>query len=117
MSTNDRREVDTLRITSVAAPGGGVVLRLIVELDLSTIAVFVAALDDAVDAEATKIELDMSGIGFIDSSGVGAYVAAFRSALAKGCRVSISEKSAFVARVLELSGVEEALAREAADHA
>ena len=116
MGTSDRREADTLRITPTAAPDGGVVLQLVGELDLSTVAVFVAALDDAVQGEAAKVQLDMSEIGFIDSSGVGAYVSAFRSALAKGCRVSISARSAFVERVLELSGVEEALAREAAEY-
>ena len=115
MSTSDKREVDTLRITSVAAPGG-VVLQMVGELDLSTIAVFVAAFDDAVDGEAGTIELDMADVSFIDSSGIGAYVAGFRRAHARGCRVSISEQSAFVQRVLELSGVEEALAREAADN-
>ena len=117
MGTSDKREVDTLRITSAAAPDGGVVLQLVGELDLSTIAVFVAALDDAADAEAGTIELNMAEVSFIDSSGIGAYVAAFRRAHANGCRVSISERSAFVQRVLELSGVEQALAREAADTA
>jgi anti-anti-sigma factor len=48
----------------------------------------------------------------MDSSGVGAYVDAFRRAKAKNVTLEIGARSPAVDRVLELSGVEEALAAE-----
>ncbi|MEY2403903.1 MAG: hypothetical protein QOD38_1454 [Acidimicrobiaceae bacterium] len=116
MGTSDRRDVDNLRVRSAAAPDGGVVLRLAGELDLSTVSMFVDALDELLDGDAGPIEVDMSELSFIDSSGVGAYVTAYRRAQAKGTRLWVGERSGLVQRVLELSGVEEALAREATEN-
>jgi anti-sigma B factor antagonist len=116
MGTSDRRDVDNLRVKSVAAPDGGVVLELDGELDLSTVPIFVDALDALIDGEPTTIELDMSKLTFIDSSGVGAYVTGYRRAQAKGSQLSVGERSGLVQRVLQLSGVEEALAQEATEN-
>jgi anti-anti-sigma factor len=115
MSTGDRRDVESLRVTSVAAPDGGLVLRLVGELDLSSVSIFVDALSEILDGDPTRIELDMSELSFIDSSGVGAYVTAYRRAAAKGAQLLVGERSALVERVLQLSGVEDALAQEAAE--
>jgi anti-anti-sigma factor len=115
MDTRDSRNFDNLRITSVTAPGGGVVLELVGELDLSTVPIFVEALNELLDGDPTKIELDMSKLSFMDSSGVGAYVVAYRKAQGKGSQLSVGERSSLVQRVLQLSGVEEALAQEAAE--
>ena len=116
MGTSDRRDVDNLRVRSVAAPDDGIVLELTGELDLSTVAMFVDALDELLDGDRVSIEIDMSGLTFIDSSGVGAYVTAYRRAQAKGSRLWVGERSGFVQRVLQLSGVEEALAQLAAEN-
>ncbi|MEY2434740.1 MAG: hypothetical protein QOC92_4465 [Acidimicrobiaceae bacterium] len=115
MGTSDMRELGTLRITSSAAPVEGVVVELAGELDLSTVPMFVDAIDEILGGEPTAVELDLSKLSFIDSSGVGAYVTAYRRAMAKGSRLSVGERSALVDRVLQLSGVEEALAAESAE--
>jgi anti-sigma B factor antagonist len=112
----DSSEVDNLQVRSVAAPDGGIVLQLSGELDLGTVTMFVAALDELLDGDPVQIEVDMSELTFIDSSGVGAYVTAFRRAQAKGSRLKVGDRSALVQRVLELSGVEDALAQETADN-
>jgi anti-anti-sigma factor len=116
MGTSDRREVDILRVTPDVAPDGGVVLHLAGELDLSTVPMFVDAIDGLLDGEPIRIMLDMSKLTFVDSSGVGAYVTAFRRAQAKGSHLSIGERSPLVQRVLQLSGVENALVRETAEN-
>jgi len=116
MATSDRRDFEDLRVTSVAAPGGGVVLELVGELDLSTVSIFVEALNELLDGEPTKIELDMSKLTFIDSSGVGAYVTGHRRAQAQGSHLWVGARSSLVQRVLQLSGVEEVLAEEAAEN-
>jgi anti-anti-sigma factor len=116
MGTSDRRDVDNLRVSVMTAVGGVVILELEGELDLSTVPIFVDALDQLLDGDPTKIEIDMSKLSFIDSSGVGAYVTAYRRAQANGSHLSVGERSGLVQRVLELSGVEEALARETAEN-
>jgi anti-anti-sigma factor len=116
MGMNDRRDLELLQVGSSAAPDGGLVLQLTGELDLSTVSIFRAALDEILDGPPTRIEIDMAKLTFIDSSGVGAYVTAFRKAQANGSRLSIGARSELVQRVLQLSGVEEALAKETAEN-
>jgi len=103
-------ELGTLQIDTAEPAPGRIVLRLSGELDLSTVPRFVEAIDGILDHGAASIELDLGDLGFIDSSGVGAYVTTFRRARARNCDVRIGARSALVDRVLELSGVERALA-------
>jgi anti-anti-sigma factor len=114
MGTSDKRELGTLRITATPSPVEGVVMELSGELDLSTVPMFVEAIDEVLGDAPPLVELDLSKLSFIDSSGVGAYVTAYRRAMAKGSRLSVGDRSALVDRVLQLSGVEEALAAETA---
>ncbi|MEY2452925.1 MAG: anti-sigma factor antagonist [Acidimicrobiaceae bacterium] len=115
MGTTDSRDADNLHVRSATASDGGIILQVEGELDLSTVTMFVEALDALLDGEPVQIEVDMSELTFIDSSGVGAYVTAYRRAQAKGSRLKVGARSGLVQRVLELSGVEEALAQETAD--
>jgi anti-anti-sigma factor len=91
---------------------GRVIVHVEGELDLSCVAPFLVALEEAIDAEPPAIELDLGSLAFLDSSGVGAYVHAFRRARAKNVPLTIGKRSAAVDRVLELSGVEQALTAE-----
>jgi anti-sigma B factor antagonist len=101
-----------LRVDAEKDSGGKSVVRLAGELDLSTVPMFVTAIDELLDAGAPEVELDMGELTFIDSSGVGAYVAAYRRARQRGTQLSVGSRSPLVARVLQISGVEEALAAE-----
>ena len=107
----DRESVDTLR-TSVIDESDHVVLRVEGELDIGTVPVFVAAVDEVLAAGNDVVLLDLEDLTFIDSSGVGAYVAAFRRARSAGRSLSVGRRSPFVHRVLQISGVEEALPAE-----
>jgi len=101
-----------LTTRTAAQSGDRLVLRVEGELDLSTVDQFAGALDDALEAEPGEIVLDLRDLHFIDSSGVGAYVTAYRRARSRQVRLRIGDRSPAVARVLELSGVEEALRAE-----
>jgi anti-sigma B factor antagonist len=107
-------ELGVLRVETKTSDGPAVVMQLAGELDLSTVAVFVDAIEEVLGDRPPTVELDLSDLTFIDSSGVGAYVTAFRRAKAQGTSLSLGPRSPLVQRVLELSGVEEALAAEAA---
>jgi len=89
-----------------------VILHVDGELDLSCLSQFLVAIDDALETEPAVIELDLRHLGFLDSSGLGAYVDAFRRAKGRNVSLVIGERSPAVDRVLELSGVEEALAAD-----
>jgi len=101
-----------LTTSTTVEPGGRVIVHVRGELDLSCVARFLVALDEAIETEPPAIELDLGSLAFLDSSGVGAYVHAFRRARAKNVPLTIGERSPAVDRVLELSGVEKALNAE-----
>jgi anti-anti-sigma factor len=99
--------------TSVSVrPEGHLIVHVTGELDLSCVSEFLVAIDDAIGRAPSSIELDFGALAFMDSSGVGAYVDAFRRARSRNVRLEIGDRSPAVERVLELSGVEQALAQE-----
>jgi anti-anti-sigma factor len=104
-----------LTTSKTVESGGRVIVHVQGELDLSCVAQFLVALDEAIETTPASIELDLSALAFMDSSGVGAYVHAFRRARSKNVALSIGERSPAVDRVLELSGVEDALTAEGGD--
>ena len=64
-----------LSITSeVTDPG--TLLRLVGEIDLSSAHLLVDAIDDAIEAGARTVVLDFAGVTFVNSTGLGAMVAA-----------------------------------------
>jgi anti-sigma B factor antagonist len=101
-----------LTTSTTIEPGGAVVVHVGGELDLSCVAQFLLVLDEAIEAEPPAIQLDLASLAFMDSSGVGAYVHVFRRARGKNVPLTIGERSPAVDRVLELSGVEQALTAE-----
>jgi anti-sigma B factor antagonist len=101
-----------LTTSTTVEPGGRVIVHARGELDLSCVAQFLVALDEAIETEPPAIELDLGSLAFMDSSGVGAYVHAFRRARARNVPLTIGERSPAVDRVLVLSGVEDALTAE-----
>jgi anti-sigma B factor antagonist len=62
---------------------------------------------DAVLARRSAIRLDMSGVGFIDSSGLGALVSITEAAREAGGDLVVVAPSRAVVRLLELSGLTE----------
>jgi anti-anti-sigma factor len=104
---------DQLKV-EVRGDDAGVTVVLEGELDLASVGAFTSAVDEALDGQATTITLDWSGLSFIDSSGVGAYVQVFRRARTAGTTLVLGPRSSVVQRVLDLSGVEDALGDEAA---
>lgn len=88
------------------------VVRVRGEFDLAGVDTFRRVVAEAGVAGTDVVEIDLRDVSFIDSSGVGAIVVAAREAAAGGRQIRIGARSSFVERVLEVSGLEEAL-REA----
>lgn len=77
------------------------------ELDMSTAPELSAALIRAGEGGPGSITLDLSGVTFLDSSAIGALIAAGQELGASGQKLQIGPRSAIVSRVLEITGLTE----------
>lgn len=72
------------------------------ELDAFAVPEARAAIDGA---DGSLVELDLTGVTFIDSSGLAMIVEARQALMAQGRRLVLGPRSPIVQRLLELSGV------------
>ena len=79
------------------------------EIDLSTSTRVNRELDDALDLGPSRLRLDLSGVSFMDTSGVAVLLKARRRALERDCRFSVSSSSPTITRLLEVTGLTELL--------
>jgi len=85
------------------------------EFDLAAVEMFTDAVESVAALSPAVVELNLEGVTFIDSSGVGAIVVAARSITERGATIRLGARSAVVDRVLEVSGLEVALESQGAD--
>lgn len=97
-------------VVTRATGGGATVLRLRGALDVSSTSILRAALDGA-GRSSRMVVLDMAGVSFVDSSGIGAIVGARQSLENDFCDLVIANPSATVRRVLDLVGLQDLLVR------
>ena len=90
--------------------GDGVRLVLRGELDLLAAPNLRTALLEAGRHDGGTIELDLSAVSFIDSTGISVIVQAWQRANAEGGRLVLGAASPVVARVIEATGLTELLA-------
>ncbi|MEY2474789.1 MAG: anti-sigma factor antagonist [Actinomycetota bacterium] len=83
-------------------------LRLIGEMDAGTIDVFRSAVTDVRDAGGERVILDLGELDFIDSTGLGALVAALKRFRDVGGDVTLTDVRPRVAKLLELTGLDKA---------
>lgn len=81
-------------------------VRLSGELDLATAGEVERELERVEATDAASIVLDLSGLTFMDSTGVRLVVNAHTRARAEGRRLTLVRGQAAVQRVMELSGVD-----------
>lgn len=79
------------------------------EIDAATAPTLTADLARAVSAGAGPVEVDLSAVTFIDSSGLRALIVARRDAEAAGQTLRIVEASDVVTRLLDVTGLTETL--------
>ncbi|MEV0895921.1 STAS domain-containing protein [Actinoplanes sp. NPDC049802] len=84
---------------------GTTTLTLDGEIDILTVERVRVALGEAVEARPRRIVVDMSGVSFIDSTGLGALISGFQRARDSGIGFSLSHPSTQVRQVLVLSGL------------
>jgi anti-anti-sigma factor len=97
------RDGDTITVT----PEGDVALE--------TVPVLREVLRNVVEShENGRIDVDMSAVTFLDSSGIGVLVAAQRAAAGRGTSLMLREPGPMIKMVLQIAHLEESLIRESA---
>jgi anti-anti-sigma factor len=78
------------------------------ELDVSRALLLDQQLRDVESTRPEALVIDLRGLHFVDSSGVGRLVSAHRRALRSGRRVIVVRGNAVVQRILEMSALDRA---------
>lgn len=92
-----------------------IVLRLAGDCDLSSLLELQQAIMSAL-AEHPVVQLDLSAVGFLDSSGIHALVAGYRHAARHGRTLYLTGAGGMVSQVLKLTGVAELMAPPTPGH-
>jgi len=77
------------------------------ELDLGAAATLVGAIDEICDGSPASVTLDLSGVSFLDSSGLGALLTLHARCQSEGIAFSATSPPSHVCRVLELTHLTE----------
>jgi anti-sigma B factor antagonist len=89
-----------------AQPEGVAVFALSGELDLATVDTVRAAAESAC-AKGLRVVLDLSGVEFCDSTGLGVIISLFRQANSAGGQLLLSGPLPRIRYLLEISGVDQ----------
>lgn len=92
-------------------PSGSVRMILTGEIDISSVNLLARGLA-TLSHTADNIVIDLAGVTFLDSTGVGALVVAHRRATATGRSLTVVNAHGIVRRVLDLTGTFPTLAGE-----
>lgn len=79
------------------------------QVDLASAPQLAKALAQAQDGDGTRIVVDLTGVDFLDSAGVRVLVEAAQEATQREQVLSVRGARSWVAKVLEITGVEELL--------
>jgi anti-sigma B factor antagonist len=103
-----------LTISPSAPYPGMLILTLSGELDLGSADALREALTDAVKSPAVDAVLvDLEGLSFLDSTGIGVLVAGWRSATDSGKRLRVDKAHGMALEVMRITGVWPHLSGEA----
>ena len=95
----------SIDIRSAAASAAGSVILVSGEVDVSNADELRSALDGCLGSDVTDVTVDLAGVPYIDSTGIGVLVGAAHRAAEKGVRLEVARPQRNVARVLGLLGV------------
>jgi anti-sigma B factor antagonist len=73
------------------------------ELDLATVPLLTAALAEVDDGD---VELDCSGLSFIDATGLRAFQIAHEACARRGCKLVLVDPSPALSRLVQMVGLE-----------
>jgi anti-anti-sigma factor len=84
-------------------------LTLLGELDIATVPLVEEAVDAVLQGGTRRLIIDLSGLGFVDSSGLRLFIVLHQRAGAEGWTLALTRPEPQALKVFRLSGVEEDL--------
>lgn len=97
---------EQLTIEHVPSGEGVVALVLAGELDPFTAPLFMAEIEGSLGGDVRTLELDLSALSFLDSSGLRVLVAAQKQLAPRGGGVVVKGATEITRRVIEISGLD-----------
>ena len=94
---------------SIASSERETVVVIVGEVDLATADALDLALAQAMEGRPARLAVDVSGVSFLDSTGIRCFVLAVRKGSEIGCKVVVRNPTAAILRVFEICGVDEFL--------
>lgn len=110
MVDDDRSGGPELHV-DVSGPAEAPLVVVTGELDVATSPRLRRRLDDAVDAGAHDVSVDLSRVGFMDSSGLGALMAVHHRLQESGGGIAIVGATPPVRKILEITALDEVFVR------
>ncbi|MER7278509.1 STAS domain-containing protein [Dactylosporangium sp. NPDC000244] len=109
MTISDERDTATLEITVTGSTGESVLVTVEGELDYDTAGDLRAALLDALGRDPAAVTLDLAGLRFLDSSGLGVIVSGWQRARAAGVHYVVRRTPVVIAEQFEMTGLSQVL--------
>lgn len=98
--------------TGTANGDGRKVVAVSGEIDLTTCTELRSAITGVLDEGAPEVVVDVSGVAFIDATGIGVLIGVTNKARDAGCRLTLRRPSRAVQRLVDLLNLDVALALE-----
>ncbi|HLI24178.1 MAG TPA: STAS domain-containing protein [Acidimicrobiales bacterium] len=98
-----------LQVSWDAPRDGAAEVALEGDLDNLSVPVLREALDSIYAQDCFSVRLDLSGLAFTDSSGLGAMVGAWRRCQREGGNLTVSNPSPAVRRLMDMTGISKLL--------
>jgi anti-sigma B factor antagonist len=98
-----------LAVTARPGEAGEVVVAVVGELDVSGAPRVREALLAALTEGAHRVTIDLSALSFIDSTGLGVLVGAYKRARSQSVDLVLTNPTRSVARVFEIAGLDKVL--------
>ncbi len=100
---------ETVWDLSVHRAGGRVRLEAVGDLDLDSAPKLLTEVVDQLQAGTTELVIDLTGLAFIDSSGLGTLVGCWRRAQQAGATLIVANPNEDVSMTLEITGLDQIL--------
>ena len=108
-SSESRSDPAELLQWSIVSSERETVVSLMGEIDLATADALNQALAQAMEGRPARLAVDVSGVSFLDSTGIRCFVIGARKGSEMGCQLVVRNPTAAILRVFEICGVDEIL--------
>jgi anti-anti-sigma factor len=94
-----------VHVSVVGNPDFSVVVTVRGNLDVDSASVLTTTLDHVLEQPGARVVVDLSGVGFCDSTGLSAFVLGHRRAVAGGGWLRLASPTAFLGGLLDTVGI------------